>query len=80
MSRRVLIITYYWPPCGGSGVQRWVKFAKYHPYADENQLSFVNSRMFVEQTKKVEVEETEKEVSEAESTGEEQNQSTMAEK
>lgn len=57
-----------------------VKFAKYHPYADENQLSFVNSRMFVEQTKKVEVEETEKEVSEAESTGEEQNQSTMAEK
>ena len=56
-----------------------VKFAKYHPYADENQLSFVNSRMFVEQTKKVEVEETEKEVPDAESTGEEQNQSTMAE-
>ena len=57
-----------------------VKFAKYHPYADENQLSFVNSRMFVEQTKKVEAEETEKEVSEAESTEEGQNQSTMAEK
>ena len=33
MSRRVLIITYYWPPCGGSGVQRWVKFAKYLPAA-----------------------------------------------
>ena len=27
--KRVLIITYYWPPAGGSGVQRWVKFAKY---------------------------------------------------
>ena len=29
--KRVLIITYYWPPSGGSGVQRWVKFAKYLP-------------------------------------------------
>lgn len=28
---RVLIITYYWPPSGGSGVQRWLKFAKYLP-------------------------------------------------
>lgn len=27
--KRVLIITYYWPPSGGSGVQRWLKFAKY---------------------------------------------------
>ena len=27
--KRVLVITYYWPPSGGSGVQRWVKFAKY---------------------------------------------------
>lgn len=27
--KRVLVITYYWPPTGGSGVQRWVKFAKY---------------------------------------------------
>ena len=27
--RRVLIITYYWPPKGGSGVQRWLKFSKY---------------------------------------------------
>ena len=31
MTRRVLIITYYWPPSGGSGVQRWLKFAKYLP-------------------------------------------------
>ena len=35
---KVLIITYYWPPSAGSGVQRWLKFAKYlpefgwHPY------------------------------------------------
>ena len=29
--KRVLIITYYWPPSGGSGVQRWVKFSKYLP-------------------------------------------------
>ena len=27
--KRVLIITYYWPPAGGSGVQRWLKFVKY---------------------------------------------------
>jgi glycosyltransferase involved in cell wall biosynthesis len=31
--KRVLIITYYWPPSGGSGVQRWLKFAKYLPEA-----------------------------------------------
>ncbi|MBO4446998.1 MAG: glycosyl transferase family 1 [Bacteroidales bacterium] len=29
--KRVLIISYYWPPSGGSGVQRWVKFSKYLP-------------------------------------------------
>ena len=29
--KKVLIITYYWPPAGGSGVQRWLKFAKYLP-------------------------------------------------
>lgn len=26
---KVLIITYYWPNAGGSGVQRWLKFVKY---------------------------------------------------
>ena len=31
MEKRLLIITYYWPPTGGSGVQRWVKFSKYLP-------------------------------------------------
>ncbi|MEZ4946210.1 MAG: glycosyltransferase family 4 protein [Cyclobacteriaceae bacterium] len=28
-NKKALIITYYWPPSGGSGVQRWLKFAKY---------------------------------------------------
>lgn len=28
---RVLIVAYYWPPSGGAGVQRWLKFAKYLP-------------------------------------------------
>lgn len=32
--KRLLIITYYWPPTGGSGVQRWVKFSKYLPQFD----------------------------------------------
>tara|TARA_R100001369_G_scaffold20091_4_gene37037 strand:- start:15892 stop:17175 length:1284 start_codon:yes stop_codon:yes gene_type:complete len=27
--KKVLIITYYWPPAGGPGVQRWLKFSKY---------------------------------------------------
>ena len=29
--KKVLIITYYWPPAGGPGVQRWLKFVKYLP-------------------------------------------------
>ena len=28
---KLLIITYYWPPAGGPGVQRWLKFVKYLP-------------------------------------------------
>ncbi|MEN8816395.1 MAG: glycosyltransferase family 4 protein [Nonlabens sp.] len=31
MKKPVLIISYYWPPAGGPGVQRWLKFAKYLP-------------------------------------------------
>ena len=30
-SKKLLIITYYWPPAGGPGVQRWLKFVKYLP-------------------------------------------------
>jgi glycosyltransferase involved in cell wall biosynthesis len=29
--KKVLIITYYWPPGSGAGVQRWLKFARYLP-------------------------------------------------
>lgn len=27
--KRALIITYYWPPAGGPGVQRWLQFVRY---------------------------------------------------
>lgn len=34
--KTVLIITYYWPPSGGAGVQRWLKTVKYlHEYGWE---------------------------------------------
>ena len=48
-SEKVLIITYYWPPAGGSGVQRWMYFARYLPdngitpyvvTVDENKASY----------------------------------------
>lgn len=29
--KKVLVITYYWPPGGGAGVQRWLKFTRYLP-------------------------------------------------
>ena len=29
--QKVLVIAYYWPPAGGPGVQRWLKFTKYLP-------------------------------------------------
>ncbi|MTE25811.1 glycosyl transferase family 1 [Winogradskyella sp. ZXX205] len=29
--QKILIICYYWPPAGGPGVQRWLKFVKYLP-------------------------------------------------
>ena len=30
-TNKTLIISYYWPPAGGPGVQRWLKFVKYLP-------------------------------------------------
>lgn len=27
--KKVLVLTYYWPPSGGSGVQRWLKCVRY---------------------------------------------------
>lgn len=29
--KRVLLLTFYWPPCGGHAVLRWVKFVKNFP-------------------------------------------------
>ena len=29
IDKKILILTYYWPPAGGAGVQRWLKFVKY---------------------------------------------------
>jgi hypothetical protein len=48
--KKALIITYYWPPSGGAGVQRWLKFVKYFRdfgwepvvYTPENPESPVN--------------------------------------
>ncbi|MDR2036792.1 MAG: hypothetical protein LBQ60_02595 [Bacteroidales bacterium] len=31
VQKKVLVITYYWPPSGGPGVQRWLKFVKFLP-------------------------------------------------
>ena len=28
-NKKILIITYYWPPSGGAGVQRWLKLSNY---------------------------------------------------
>ncbi len=38
---KVLIVCYYWPPAGGPGVQRWLKFATYLPEFDIEPLVFV---------------------------------------
>lgn len=38
--KNVLIITYYWPPSAGSGVQRWLKFAQYLPEYGWNPIIF----------------------------------------
>lgn len=38
MQKNILIIAYYWPPAGGPGVQRWLKFVKYLPEFDVNPI------------------------------------------
>jgi glycosyltransferase involved in cell wall biosynthesis len=39
--QKVLIITYYWPPAGGPGVQRWLKFVKYLRDYDVEPLVYI---------------------------------------
>lgn len=39
--KKVLIVTYYWPPAGGPGVQRWLKFVKYLPDFDIEPIVYV---------------------------------------
>ena len=41
MKKKVLIIAYYWPPAGGPGVQRWLKFVKYLPGFDIAPIVYV---------------------------------------
>jgi len=41
MKKKVLIITYYWPPAGGPGVQRWLKFVKYLPEFNIEPIVFI---------------------------------------
>ncbi|WP_297702548.1 glycosyltransferase family 4 protein [uncultured Eudoraea sp.] len=38
---KVLIISYYWPPAGGPGVQRWLKFVKYLPEFDIHPVIYI---------------------------------------
>ncbi|WP_428223980.1 glycosyltransferase family 4 protein [Flavobacterium sp.] len=40
-TKKVLIITYYWPPAGGPGVQRWLKFVKYLPEFGVNPVVYI---------------------------------------
>ena len=40
-AKKLLIITYYWPPSGGPGVQRWLKFVKYLPDFDIQPIVYI---------------------------------------
>ena len=39
--KKALIICYYWPPAGGPGVQRWLKFVKYFQDFNIDPIVFV---------------------------------------
>ncbi|MEM6687034.1 MAG: glycosyltransferase family 4 protein [Bacteroidota bacterium] len=41
MTKKVLIVAYYWPPAGGPGVQRWLKFVKYLRDFDIEPIVFI---------------------------------------
>ena len=42
--KKILIVTYYWPPAGGPGVQRWLKFVKYLPSLGFEPVVFIPSK------------------------------------
>ena len=46
--KKVLIISYYWPPAGGSGVQRWLKFTKYLPKNNWNPIIYTPENPYFE--------------------------------
>lgn len=50
MAKKALIVTYYWPPSGGSGVQRWLKFSKYLPEYDWEPIVYTPSNPEVSAT------------------------------
>ncbi|WP_203258650.1 glycosyltransferase family 4 protein [Hyunsoonleella ulvae] len=61
MRKKVLIIAYYWPPAGGPGVQRWLKFVKYLPDFNIEPIVFVPknaSYPIIDESLKAEVSET----------------------
>ncbi|MEO0900708.1 MAG: glycosyl transferase family 1, partial [Bacteroidota bacterium] len=39
--QKVLVIVYYWPPAGGPGVQRWLKFVKYLPHFEIEPIVYI---------------------------------------
>jgi len=46
--KKVLIISYYWPPAGGSGVQRWLKFVKYLPNNNWKPIIYTPENPYIE--------------------------------
>ncbi|MDC6363480.1 MULTISPECIES: glycosyltransferase [Flavobacteriaceae] len=58
--QKVLLIAYYWPPAGGPGVQRWLKFVKYLPefgiepiiYVPENPSYPITDKKLVDEVPK----------------------------
>lgn len=43
---KLLLITYYWPPAGGPGVQRWLQMLKYLPNKGFDVLVYVPKKAF----------------------------------
>ena len=43
---KILVITYYWPPAGGPGVQRWLNFVRFLPEFDVEPVLFIPSNPY----------------------------------